>query len=152
LKKYTFKFGCMPWSHGIASVNFSHLIIGPGMLPCLCDRPIRFVSSRRTPCMSFIFRIKQPGPFQIYDISLQIMASNLKIWQKKNNSMKHYYQIFPYVWFFTFQCKATWHVLQYNIYHYYLFEEDWKWFLDFSYTNVHYCEKHTISFTGIVWE
>jgi hypothetical protein len=37
-----------------ASVNFSHLIIGPGMLPFLCNRPILLVSSRGTPCSYLI--------------------------------------------------------------------------------------------------
>ena len=32
------------------SVNFSHMIKGPGKLPGLCNRPILFVSSRGTPC------------------------------------------------------------------------------------------------------
>jgi hypothetical protein len=35
----------MEYQNVQASVNLSHLIIGSGMLPCLCNRPILFVSS-----------------------------------------------------------------------------------------------------------
>jgi hypothetical protein len=40
----------MEYQNVQASVNFSHMIKGPGMLPGLCNRPILFVSSRGTPC------------------------------------------------------------------------------------------------------
>ena len=41
----------MEYQNVQASVNFSHVIKGPGMFPGLCNRPILFVSSRGTPCI-----------------------------------------------------------------------------------------------------
>ena len=43
----------MEYQNVRASVNFSHLIIGPGMLPGLCNKCILFISSRRSPCRYF---------------------------------------------------------------------------------------------------
>ena len=40
----------MEYQNVRASVNFPPLIIGPGMLPGLSNRPILFVSSRGSPC------------------------------------------------------------------------------------------------------
>ena len=40
----------MEYQNVQASVNFTQLILGQGMLSCLCNTPILFVSSRGTPC------------------------------------------------------------------------------------------------------
>jgi hypothetical protein len=40
----------MEYQNVQASLNFSHMIKGPGMLTGRCNRPILFVSSRGTPC------------------------------------------------------------------------------------------------------
>jgi hypothetical protein len=41
----------MEYQNVRASVNFSSLIIGPGMLLGLCNKCILFISSRGSPCM-----------------------------------------------------------------------------------------------------
>jgi hypothetical protein len=40
----------MEYQNVQASVNFSHMIKGPGMLPGLCNRPFLVDSSQGTPC------------------------------------------------------------------------------------------------------
>jgi hypothetical protein len=42
----------MEYENVQASVFFSPLIIGPGIFPGLCNRPIPFLSSHETSCMS----------------------------------------------------------------------------------------------------
>jgi hypothetical protein len=45
----------MEYQNVQASVNFSHMIKDPGMLPGLCNIPILFDSSQGTPCSSLLF-------------------------------------------------------------------------------------------------
>ena len=54
------KIICIDCDHGISKCpsisELSPMIIGPGMLPSLCNRPILFVSSRGTPCRKIKFQ------------------------------------------------------------------------------------------------
>jgi hypothetical protein len=65
----------MEYQNVQASVNFSHLLKGPGMLPCLCNRPILFVSSRGTPCIYTQMQKEKQNVMQ-----------RLKIWTKDSKS------------------------------------------------------------------
>jgi hypothetical protein len=47
----------MEYQNVRASVNCSTLIICPGMLPDLCNRPILFLSSCETPCSIYVIKI-----------------------------------------------------------------------------------------------
>ena len=70
----------MKYQNVRASVNFSPLIIGPGIPPGLCNRPILFVSSCGSPCTcwlpftttSYFQKLKNAtwSPIKSYKVSL----------------------------------------------------------------------------------
>ena len=65
----------MEYQNVQASVNFSHMIKGPAMLPGLCNRPILFVSSRGTPCTTSDHPTSHFGFILILESSLYIARS-----------------------------------------------------------------------------
>ena len=96
----------MEYQNVQASVNFSHLIIRPGILPCLCNRPILFVSSRGTPCS---YNCHNHVPSDIATDNIYLDASNINSqeymnrienWteskQMKLNTKKTNYMIFNF--------------------------------------------------------